>query len=65
MEEFTAVCWRDLPKAAVFPRGGKYKPDLSFFVYLFQGSFCVHECIFSRSYFSLFLFFSFKDTKKL
>lgn len=67
MEEFTAVCWRDLPRAAVFPRGGgKYNPDLSFFVFLFQGSSCVRECIFSRSYFSLFFFFfSFKDIKKL
>lgn len=65
MEEFTAVCWRDLPRSAVFPRGGKYKPDLPFFVSLFQGP-PVSVNAFSVDLISLFLFFfSFKDTKKL
>lgn len=56
MEEFTAVCWRGLPRGAVFARGGTYKPGLSFFVSLFPGPLvCVNA--FSADLISFFPFF--------
>lgn len=56
MEEFTAVCWRGVPRGAVFPRGGKYKLGFLFFVSLFPGP-LVFVNAFSADLMSLFPFF--------
>lgn len=66
MEEFTAVCWRDLPRAAVFPRGGaNITPICHFSFFCFRGP-PVSVNAFSADLISLCsFFFSFKDIKKL
>ena len=60
MEEFTAVCWCDLPRAAVFPRGGANIAPICHFSFLcFRGP-PVSVNAFSADLISLsVLFFSF------